>query len=715
MVLRDTFIRNMAFEQLQEVVRPKVVGSLNLDKIFSESERPLDFFVLFSSTNFTIGNQGQANYAAANAFQCALAASRRKRGLAACAVNIGAIIGAGYIQRSSNHRRVLDLTVTRGHMMHLSEEDFHQLIAEAIEAGRPGYDGVAELSTGLMDIERDTTSPPLWFSDPKFAHLTLRRKRNATPSSSQIKPGVNSNTPDAFKERLKSCRSAKECEWVITEAFAAQLRQELQITGPPDTELMEMRSNEIGLDSLVSVDIRSWFLKMMGVSIPVLRIMSNNTMGSLVKLAMESLEPDVSVQGSMTSVDGGEVVDKSDLSTDTATPPESVSSHSSPSRGQMSTNNDKSEIDWEAETGPPTIDTKLDQELMSIPGWTPSPSAHPRTLVLTGVTGLLGSHLLDHVLRSISTISEVICIGIRRLPPTHKDTRVKFYSGDLSAPRLGLSVSDSLTIFAIVDAVIHVGADTSHLKPYAALRDTNVNSTAELARLCLPRRVPLHYISTVGVGFFSGEHELRPQRASGTPGPDSEGYTASKWVCERLLERVHADLGLPVWIHRPSAILRLGKDNEGDRAKMDWLNGLLRYIWKLKAVPAVKYNRGALDLVHARTVCERITRCVSDSLEPTSYLENEVKYIHEVGDIVIPLNRMHEVLDLEPSELDATEEIKRGGNVGMEDRPVAECEVLPMDEWTSRARAQGLHPAVVELIESMDGLDKPQFPHLVKS
>lgn len=717
MVLRDTFIRNMTFAQLQEVVRPKVIGSLNLDRIFSASELPLDFFVLFSSTNFTIGNQGQANYAAANAFQCALAASRRKRGLAACAVNIGAIIGAGYIQRSTNYRRVLDLTVTRGNMMHLSEEDFHQLIAEAIEAGRPGSDGAAELSTGLMDIEPDTTSPPLWFSDPKFAHLALRRRRNEGPSSSQIELIANSNGPDALKERLKSCQSAMDCEQVITEAFAAQLRQELQITGTSDTELMEMRSNEIGLDSLVSVDIRSWFLRMIDVNIPVLRIMSNNTMGSLVQLAVESLNPGVDVQGSTSSTDGGEAIDRGEVSTDIATPPESVSSHSSPPRFQLRRDSSQNHSDWESETCPPAVDADLDRQLRSVPGWTPAPSAQPRILVLTGVTGLLGSHLLEIVLSSIPTVTKVICIGVRNLPPSHTDTRVIFYSGDLSVPRLGLSPLDSLSIFATVDAVIHVGADTSHLKPYAALRDTNVNSTAELARLCLPRRVPLHYVSTVGVGFFSGEHELRPKRASGTPGAESEGYTTSKWVCERMLERMNADLGLPVWIHRPSAILRLGKDNEGDRAKMDWLNGLLRYIWKLKAVPAVKYNQGALDLVYARSVCERIVRCVAESLGSASTLGHEVKYVHEVGDIVIPLRRMHEVLDLdlESSEVDDIQGLKKGGNIGMQDRPTPECEVLPMDEWTSRARAEGLHPAVVELIESMDGPDNPQFPSLMKS
>lgn len=129
------------------------------------------------------------------------------------------------------------------------------------------------------------------------------------------------------------------------------------------------------------------------------------------------------------------------------------------------------------------------------------------------------------------------------------------------------------------------------------------------------------------------------------------------------------------------------------------------------------YNQGALDMVYARSVCERIVGCVAESLGSASTLGHEVKYVHEVGDIVIPLRRMHEVLDLdlESSEVDDIQGLKKGGDVGMQDRSTPECEVLPMDEWASRARAQGLHPAVVELIESMDGPDKPQFPSLMKS
>jgi len=210
MVLHDTLLRNMTFEQLRDVMGPKVDGSIHLDRIFYDTD--LDFFVLVSSINCVIGNVGQANYAAANTFMCGLAAQRRKRGLRSAAVNIGAIIGAGYMARQS--RKELDNIVERYHMLRMSEEDWCQAICEAIDACRLESPHGPELITGLSNVvlgAANAPSAPEWCSDPKFSSLIINRE--AVADEKEVKASLT------ISELLSKCQSREEVYQIIESKF----------------------------------------------------------------------------------------------------------------------------------------------------------------------------------------------------------------------------------------------------------------------------------------------------------------------------------------------------------------------------------------------------------------------------------------------------------------------------------------------------------------
>ena len=64
-VLRDQYLLGKSAQDIEWVLGPKVTGTVNLDE--ATRELPLDFFVLFSS-GAALGNSGQGDYAAANAF-----------------------------------------------------------------------------------------------------------------------------------------------------------------------------------------------------------------------------------------------------------------------------------------------------------------------------------------------------------------------------------------------------------------------------------------------------------------------------------------------------------------------------------------------------------------------------------------------------------------------------------------------------------------------
>lgn len=75
-VIRDAPAVDKTPAQLDDVLSPKVAGTLNLDR--ATADDPLDFFVLFSSVVGETGNRGQADYSYANAFLDAFAETRER-------------------------------------------------------------------------------------------------------------------------------------------------------------------------------------------------------------------------------------------------------------------------------------------------------------------------------------------------------------------------------------------------------------------------------------------------------------------------------------------------------------------------------------------------------------------------------------------------------------------------------------------------------------
>ena len=92
-VLSDAALGNQSWESFETVLWPKMLGAWHLHR--ATAERDLDMFVLYSSVAGVLGNPGQANHAAANAFLDQLAAHRRALGLPGQSIAWGAWSGLG--------------------------------------------------------------------------------------------------------------------------------------------------------------------------------------------------------------------------------------------------------------------------------------------------------------------------------------------------------------------------------------------------------------------------------------------------------------------------------------------------------------------------------------------------------------------------------------------------------------------------------------------
>jgi acyl carrier protein len=110
-VIDDKLIVQLDHASLNGVMRPKVAGSWLLHKLFKD--QPLDFFVLFSSLGSLVGQTGQGNYAAANAFLDALVHERQANGMPGISINWGAWGGLGFAVTPGG-KRVLEKLELQG-------------------------------------------------------------------------------------------------------------------------------------------------------------------------------------------------------------------------------------------------------------------------------------------------------------------------------------------------------------------------------------------------------------------------------------------------------------------------------------------------------------------------------------------------------------------------------------------------------------------------
>ena len=316
-------------------------------------------------------------------------------------------------------------------------------------------------------------------------------------------------------------------------------------------------------------------------------------------------------------------------------------------------------------------------------------SINPSVIVLTGASGFMGREILRQLIRD-STVERIHCIAIRRslqqLPPVFSSKKVIVHQGDLALPLLGLTEQTVSEIFTEADAVIHNGADVSFLKTYSSLKVANVESTKELVKLTLPYRLPFHYVSSASIAHLSGQETFTNRSIAPAIPPDdgSDGYTATKWVSERYLEKVSEHFGLPVWIHRPSSVT-------GDEASdVDLMSNLLKYSRMMRATPHSSLWGGYFDFISVgRAVSEILTHVYNDN---SASLGSPLTYVFESSELEIPVSDMRSVLEREEGEA---------------------FDQLPVREWVKKAEEAGLNPMVAAYINSV--ADVPMvFPRLVK-
>ena len=156
-----------------------------------------------------------------------LAAQRKKRGLAASVVDIGMILGTGYIQRADGGAEgLVETSLRKQNYMPIAEPDIHQILSEAILAGRADSGQDPEIITGLQKLDLSAVERPSWHANPRFSHHVLESSVSEEQSSKAATMGV--------QQQLSAATTKDEAAEILQRCISDQLASMLQVWIPMD-------------------------------------------------------------------------------------------------------------------------------------------------------------------------------------------------------------------------------------------------------------------------------------------------------------------------------------------------------------------------------------------------------------------------------------------------------------------------------------------------
>jgi acyl carrier protein len=223
------------------------------------ADKPLDFFVMYSSAASLVGSPGQSNYAAGNAFLDALAHQRRQLGLPALSINWGPFsevgLAAAEAQRGErlSHRGLGSLTPAEG------ERVLEQLLR------RPSVVQVGVLQLNVrrwVEFNPSASGAPLWSELVGEHEGASARELEA----SALLLAVRSATPE---KRLG----------LLGNYLSEQVVQVLRLS--PEQLDRQATFNSVGMDSLMSIELKNRFEVGLGLRLSSTLLFTSANLASL--------------------------------------------------------------------------------------------------------------------------------------------------------------------------------------------------------------------------------------------------------------------------------------------------------------------------------------------------------------------------------------------------------------------------------------------------
>jgi acyl transferase domain-containing protein/NADPH:quinone reductase-like Zn-dependent oxidoreductase/NAD(P)-dependent dehydrogenase (short-subunit alcohol dehydrogenase family)/SAM-dependent methyltransferase/acyl carrier protein len=263
MVIDDAPLVSLTRERFRNVMAPKAYGAWLLHE--STRDFGLDCFVMFSSVSSIFGNPAQGSYGAANAFLDSLAHHRHALGLPALTVNWGVLGGGGYVARN---KRVAEFLARQG-TTELSPKEVMTLLESALTAGVTQVMAIRVDWAKWRQFFRGMQENPLL--ERIFAAVEGQETGGAT---SDLRLKIESAAPEELGALIGQA---------VRDAVGSVLRVK------PDSLRDDQPLTDLGLDSLMGVEIENSIEGSLGVALPQASLIRARTIGQIVSLIAEHM------------------------------------------------------------------------------------------------------------------------------------------------------------------------------------------------------------------------------------------------------------------------------------------------------------------------------------------------------------------------------------------------------------------------------------------
>ncbi|QWH64186.1 amino acid adenylation domain-containing protein (plasmid) [Bacillus mycoides] len=269
---------------------------------------------------------------------------------------------------------------------------------------------------------------------------------------------------------------------------------------------------------------------------------------------------------------------------------------------------------------------------------------YPQCVLLTGVTGFLGAHILQQLLRLPNTMVYCLVRPQKSVAIEEKvmekmqfyfgeqiveqmKNRVYTIEGDLSEKYVGLTTDIQEKLASKIDTIIHCGGDVRHYGDRDHFKKVNVESTRYLLQMSKKGGARFHYISTVSISghrsddpaefLFSEQDFDRGQRVENV-------YVESKFIAEKLVREAMKE-GVPATVYRVGNLVGHTQDGKFQQnIEGNAFYRLIKALLLLKKSPDIQTK---VDLVPVNFGSEAIVglTCTEQSKGETFHICNPIQ------------------------------------------------------------------------------------------